>query len=221
MKKQIKICCVLKSGGVYRPPYVWKLFNGVRKNYSGDFKFLCLSDYGPEVQLRDPRFYHIPLKHGFEGWWSKMELFLQEGPLLYFDLDTIVVGDITPLVKAVEGLCENEIIMLRPFNPRQRHGSNASGVMGWVGDKSEIFFGFNYRDRTHYFGDQNFINCSIRDRGIVVSHVQDYIGGVHSFKRECQQELPKGARIVCFHGRPRPHEVYEENKNCWLEGVWQ
>nr|WP_145924153.1 hypothetical protein [Halomonas elongata] len=44
---------------------------------------------------------HQPLAHGWPGWWSKLELFRPHGgDLLYLDLDTVVRGDLQPLIDA-------------------------------------------------------------------------------------------------------------------------
>jgi hypothetical protein len=43
-----------------------------------------------------------------------------------------------------------------------------------------------------------------------------YPGQVLSYKVDCKYGLPYGARVVRFHGRPRPHEVRDE----WVTNNW-
>jgi hypothetical protein len=37
-----------------------------------------------------------------------------------------------------------------------------------------------------------------------------------SYKTHCTKGVPDGARVVCFHGRPRPHEV-----GGWVKDYWE
>ena len=147
------------------------------------------------------------LEHDWPGWWSKMEIFKIPGPVLYMDVACRPVGDLAPLLEAAE---QNEFVALRDFNPHLRNV--ASGVMAWNGDMSYLYEQF-CRDPEGYvkqyisrrwWGDQGFIEANAGRW----DYWQDILPGmVVSYKKHCQNGVPKDAKIVCFHGRPKPWDL--------------
>jgi hypothetical protein len=126
-KKTPEIRCVLKTGGPYTALYVKRLKKAVENNCNWPFSFLCLTD-DPSIDFCPV----TPLKHGWPGWWSKIELFrpdLPQVPVLYLDLDTIIIGNIDKLVS----LSDTELfIALRGFNHKFKKAGMenfASGIM--------------------------------------------------------------------------------------------
>ena len=193
------VACVLKSGGVYTPDWVRRLREGVAQHLKQDYKFVCLSDM--EVPDR------IPLVHDLKGWWSKIELFKLPGPVLYFDLDTMIVGDLSDIANVAR--TTDSLVMLTNFYDPKGYGS---GVMAWGGDVSELhnhFAGTGY-----YKGDQDYIadNCKRikRWQDILPGQFVSYKARVR--KAEYKSEsgngfVPKDARVVCFHGLPKPDHI--------------
>ena len=65
-------------------------------------------------------------------------------------------------------------------------------------------------------GDQKFLeevllkNCCVWQ--------DEFPNQIFSYKIHCKGELPENAKIVCFHGRPRPKQVEERHK--WIEDAW-
>lgn len=169
----------------------------------------------------------LPLKHDIPGWWSKIEAFGIQGPVLYLDLDTVIVGDLTPLAEAILSLRKEQILMLRRF----RKPGWASGIMGWTRDWSwllDLFLaqekrfirqdkGWSMRvkhgnlDVSHYRGDQEWIEARLNERLEDIRRIaaQDVCPGIYSYKHHVRgnKEMPVDARIICFHGHPRPSEV--------------
>lgn len=99
--KQI-IC--MKWGTLYGPEYVNRLYAMVRKNISGDIRFVCLTDdhagIRDEVECFDCPTVNIPSPKNNRGW-RKVSLFaLSEklfgftGSWLYLDLDVVVTGSL-------------------------------------------------------------------------------------------------------------------------------
>jgi len=192
------VACVLRSGGDFTPEYVHRLRAGVEQHLP-NARFVCLSDV-PEVATH-------PLEHGWPGWWSKLELFrpgLLTGATLYLDLDTIITGDLTPLAQAIQ---PRRFVMLQDFTQPGRYGS---GVMGWHGDWSALYYAFaadpQHVMATHRTGDRWGDQAFIADRlnGRLATWQDAMPGAVVSYK--VHGRTP-GARVVCFHGKPRPHEV--------------
>lgn len=233
----IKIACVLKSGD-FNLEYVFKLLRAVERTVSQKHSFVVLSDlYMPPKG--DPMWNGLegtdidwqPLRSDLPGWWSKMELFRIPGPVLYFDLDTVLTGNIDDLCDAVQSL-DGEMLMLKGF----RHGDVASGIMGWNGNKlwlTERFLEARHSAKFIYIkyalrmkmgsiffrGDQEWLseNLNLRDTPIVFA--QDVIDGIYSYKRHIARGgLRKNAKIICFHGLPRPHELIPPPD--WMKEHW-
>jgi hypothetical protein len=205
----LTVACVLRSGGDYKAEHVLALRRGVMRHLSVPHRFVCLSD-------RDLPCETVRLRHGWPGWWSKIELFrpgLFDGPALYFDLDTIVVG---PL----EGLGDgHRFTMLENFWDPKKIGS---GMMAWSVPLTEIYEAFA-RDSAQVmrayttsdkWGDQAFILRHTRTAPEMWQ--RKYPGKIVSYKFHCRQNLPPksnvagtaivppGASVICFHGQPRP-----------------
>lgn len=186
------IACVLKTGGQYDWTWVERLARGVRAYMGGPYRFVCLTDDFPHVAegVRT-----IPLRHGWPGWWSKLELFrpgLFQGPVLYLDLDSLIVGPLEPLFR-------EEFTMVRDFAGGNRGWCNSS-VMAWHGDVPGPYEAFTAGADIVRGGDQEFIQAhtspAVFGPGLVVSYKIDAMDGP-----------PAGASVVCFHGSPKPAEA--------------
>ena len=208
----LTVVCVLKSGGEYGPRYVEAMRNMVARHLTLPHKFICFSDMG-----EGPGFQ--PLKYGMPGWWSKLELFQVKGPVLYFDLDTVILGNIDRMGKAAMAMPENTMQMLTPFNQKRREaGEWASGVMAWHGDFRYLLDGLP-QDKGHAFykgWDQVYIFTELLKHGVPISAVNKS-ANIYSSKRHCQAGPPAGAEVICFHGNSRPH-----NTNvAWVKDNWR
>lgn len=195
---QPRILTVLRSGGEYRPEHVERLRTQCAEFAPGT-EFLCLTDMNVPGGQR--------LRHGWPGWWSKIEAFRLRGPILYLDLDTTITGSLTGLL----GVARDEpFTVLRDFNPGQRE--MGSGLMAWNGDMRRLYKAFVADPEKHiaennsarWWGDQGFIERRTTKR----AYWQDCLpGAVVSWKKHCGSGVPDDARVICFHGRPRPWEV--------------
>lgn len=197
---ELTVACVLKSGGVFDEEYVTNLKNMVKRNTSIEHNFVVLSDYD------DMPVKNIRLINNLPDWWSKLELFRLNGPVLYFDLDTVILDDITDLVKSVSRMPEGEVRMLVPFNPaRKRAGNWASGVMAWHGDFRFILNNYRYRKNGKGW-DQVYIFRSLMNKGIDIKSINEFMP-MHSYKRHCTTGVPADAKVICFHGNQKPHNM--------------
>src|SRR5690554_2916161 len=141
--------CVLRSGGDFTPRHVQVLADQVPG-------LVCLSDAPvPGVET-------IPLQHNWPAWWSKLELCRPdiEGDLLYLDLDTVVPGDLAPLIEAANGKTTMLSDFYWPEHP-------ASGFMYIAqNDKAAAWERFNQNPKAHMgrppsrgkLGDQGFFS---------------------------------------------------------------
>lgn len=192
----MRVCLVLRSGGEYGPQHVERLAGQVREHSSAEI--FCLSDCDVSVP-------HVPLKYGWPGWWSKMEMFRPdvEGDFLFMDLDTSVVGDLEDF----EGL--TRLTLLRDFYRPKGLGSGLMFLPKTARDRAwrEWVKNPNQWMRIHRRGgDQAFLERYWLDSA---ERFQDVLPGqVVSYKADKVADgLPKGARVVCFHGKPRPWHV--------------
>lgn len=203
------IACVLKTGVwrnrhmrvEYGPDHVRWLRDQFPRYVGTAYRFVCLSDIpiaGVDV---------IPLRDDLPGWWSKLELFRELEDAFYVDLDTVIVGDITRMVKH-----KHKFTVLRNLSSKQE-GRIGSGVMAWRGDYSHLYRTFMADPQRHMaecvtpakWGDQGFIQQVQREHG-GWEYFQDlWPGRIQSFKTDLRYGDPgKDCRIVCFHGEPRP-----------------
>ena len=183
---------------------VCKQNNGFHLEYAERLRKLC-EQYAPGVPLTvldDSQ-----LEHGWTGWWSKMEVFRIPGPVLYMDVATRPVADLAPLLEIAQ---KHEFVTVRDFNPHQRWIQSC--LMAWNGDMSYLYERFCQDPEGHmaryvsprWWGDQGFIEHHAH----TWEHWQDLLpGAVVSYKKECQDGVPEDARVVCYHGRPKPWEI--------------
>jgi len=210
---------VLKTGGgVYDYKYVNNLVEGIKNNLSIDHRLVCLTDNSKGFTKSIDEV--IRFKHDFPKWWGKIELFrpgLFEGQqVFYFDLDTFVVGSLDEIV-----FYDGEFCALRDFYHLHKMGS---GLMSWHGDRViRIYDEFkeNPRRVMDQFageGDQGRINkCKPP-----MDYFQDaFPNEIVSYKAHCvvsnKPVLPKNAKVVCFHGNPRPHQVTDSFRQYWKQ----
>jgi hypothetical protein len=202
----LTVACVLRSGGIYDAAWVARLRAAVGRHLSQAHRFVCLSD----VDVSGER---IALEHDWPGWWSKIELFKLPGPVLFFDLDTAIVGDLSDIA-AQAG--EWRFTLLRDFYRQRGLGS---GVMAWNCDMLRVYEKF--AGMPDYWikeiagrGDQGFIEAVVNFDGI--DRWQDVLPGqIVSYKRHCMggqspesgqwcaPGIPANARVVCLHGLPK------------------
>ncbi len=197
----LTVACVLKSGvwkpskldGGYSFSHVERLHRKVQEHLTLPHRFVCLSDV--------PGAFTVPLLHDWPGWWSKMELFrpgLFEGPVLYIDLDTDIVGNIDHMVQ------HKGFTALRNLSSKKK-GRMGSGVMFW--DKTPNYLYASFVQRPEFFMNDY---CHTSDRWGDQGFLQEHLGGgflewqtlfpnqIRSFKLDPPH--PED-RIICYHGK--------------------
>lgn len=215
-KTEIAIVCVLKSGGDYTVDYVVKLKNMVDRNTIVPHKFICLTDMRIDVNICE----NIELIYGQPRWWSKVELFrsglINAKHIIYFDLDTVILKNIDDILNS-----DHSFSALCPWNEKNRRdGLCASGMMAWKNDNtfSFLFDQFEPSSIENYSrGDQEYISETLKNNRRIPEFFQDLFSGIYSYKRNCKEQLPEDARIVCFHGKPRLHDINVG----WVKEHWR
>lgn len=185
--------------------YIRRLFDAMDRHLKGPAKYWCITDNAGMIPTGI-----APLEadKGVAGWWNKIALFrpgiLPKGErALYVDLDTIITGDLTD----IEGYRGKSAILKDFYHPQHMNSS----VMAWeVGCLDHIWQAWDRSGRPQFDprGDQRFIEA-LQPKA---DYWQDMLRGqIVSYKVDCKKGVPKDTRVVCFHGKPRPHEVN------WLE----
>lgn len=203
----MRVAIVLRSGGEFKPAHVERLHKHIAMHLpSADV--VCLSDVDVSCQ-------RIPLIHGWPGWWSKMELFRPdvEGDLFYMDLDTSIVGSLADFANV------DRLTVLSDFYFPQRVQSSLMFIPeheraaiweAWIADPDRHMRECTTRER---WGDQGFLGQFWQNRaqrwqdvlpGQAISYKCHVRKSTRSDKEFGDGTLPENARVVCFHGKPRP-----------------
>lgn len=197
--------------------YVNILFDSVRRNLSEktSFNFICFTDtlgsYERGITIKP-----LPVS-GLKGWWNKLALFKEnvfmEGDrVIYFDLDTVITGGLDEIIKY-----DGDFVILRDF---YRPYGLQSSVMAWrAGVCSHIWDKWHGAGKPEKIGgDQEWIELVFKSDGKLPLDIwQDlYPNAFVSYKINAFSTIPKGAKVVVFHGEPRPHEV-----KGWVPKVWK
>jgi hypothetical protein len=198
------IACVFVPGNGFTEQYVYRLRNSLLICCREDHRFVCLTN----ERLADIE--TMPLRRSRNGWWNKLALFSAFEKAVYFDLDTMIVDDVTDIVTY-----PHTFTGLTDFG--KGVDRFASGFMAWNGDFSYLdqdidahtereYDAFVTRDWTRH-GDQGFISEHLMHRIELTNDL--FPGRFVSYKWHVRRQgfVPPGASVVCFHGKPRPADV--------------
>jgi hypothetical protein len=196
-----KFACVLRSGGDYLPEHVEALAYQVKKHSTIEYEFICLTDHPEPISGATC----IPLEKNYPGWWSCVELYRLQGPVVAVGVDTMIRGNIDGLFRLIQASSEKEFWMIRAFkNPR----NTISGILGWNGDWSRLYKDFKWEEvKRRLRGDEDYVNVQLKKYKVNPGKIQDAFPGVYSFKRHCVNGIPEDCSVLVFHGQPRPFKV--------------
>jgi len=194
----ISIIC-LKWGTLYNEEYVNSLYKGIQRNVTIPHEFICFSEDATNVVAPCKSLPELNLT----GWWNKMWLFNKELPvkyerILYIDLDTVILNNIDNILL---NLTDDFYILRDFYKPTKGWGS---GLMSWKAGNENLWEKFISTSHRPGHGDQGFIQAYKKEP---VTFWQDaFPNDVISYKVHYLKEQQDG-KILCFHGKPRPHEV--------------
>lgn len=212
----ITVACVLRTGShfgaTYDASWVRRLHRGVSDHLAVPHRFVCLTNV-PDTFADDVGIEARPLWHDWPRYWCKIELFREPfgAPVLYLDLDSVIVGDLAPLFDQ-----PGDFVMVPDFLQPGRANSSA---MLWEDDWTGIYRDF-LRDPEGAIADyQRTSDGRIGDQAFIEDIVEPEFfpeGMVASFKRDARHAPPPGASVVTFHGRPKPPQA-----GGWVNAAWR
>ncbi|QQA44044.1 glycosyl transferase [Pelagovum pacificum] len=250
----ITVACI-KWGTLFGPEYVNRLYSGVRRNLSAPVRFLCMTEHAeglhPDVEVlplpEEP--FHAEMAAALavanrQGAMRKVSLFRPglieglSGPVLGFDLDVVITGDLSPIWEMAPG----KVAMRADWVEARRGRPTGHGsVFRYAPDRH----GYLYEDiakaptaevEKARGSEQRYTSLKAQGRGDFAYIDKDL---VVSFKHDClglppvnwlrPARLPDNARVVCFHGHPKMPEAVDGYSGSllryakpvpWLQDHW-
>ncbi len=212
----------MKWGRRYGSNYVNTLYSMVRRNLTLAHRFICLTDHPqgirPEVECRP-----LPALALAPEWerspWRKLSCFAPElgdldGAVLFLDLDLVIIDNLDCFF-AYPG----EFCIIENWTQPGRGVGNSSVYRYWAGAHRDVFESFCARTaevvRT-YPNSQTFLSRSVPQLTFwpaswCRSFKHDCLPG-RLFRRLRPAAIPDGAKIIVFHGQPKPPDA--------ARGIW-
>ncbi len=226
---QRHILC-MKWGTKYGPEYVNRLYAMVRRRLKGDFKFVCLTDRTEGIRA-EVQCFPIPEMNIAEakrdGAWKKLttfeaDLYGLRGTALFLDLDVVIVDDITPFFEV-----PGEFLIIHDWKRRHRVTGNSSVYRFTLGAHAGVLDKFRKNHealRREFRNEQAYLSDELHKQGKLQYWDDSWCA---SFKYHCIPTwpsnfwkapiIPKGARILIFHGVMNPPDALEGRSN----GNWR
>ncbi len=234
--ERVNVLC-LKWGRRYPASYVNRLYQGVKRNLSRPFRFVCVTD-NAEGFLPGIEAVPFPENPDVQGrrWpniFIKLVLFRKgfanlSGPTLFLDVDVLVSGPLDRFFDYAPGdfcIIYNWIERRkRIFRKVPEIGNSSCFRFDAGSDVANRVYEIFLRDKGRKdlwakylsFGSQKFQTRAMKEAGTVRWWPDDW---VCSFKRQCIPPFPlnkflvprfrNGSSVIAFHGKPDITEVIE------------
>lgn len=215
----------MKWGTQYGVDFVNQLYNGVKNNLAGDFRFVCLTDDGtglnpaiealplPDIQLGDAKF--------MSGWRKISSLSPQltkaqynlSGTIMFFDIDMIITNSIDEFWDYEP----REFCIIENWTQMGRGIGNSSVYRYELEKMHGIFHDFESRYEKIYDefdNEQMYLTAMVAKQQTVKWWPEAWC---KSFKIHCMPprllrgiltpKMPKECKILVFHGPPKPTDA--------------
>lgn len=233
----------MKWGDKYAPEYVNKLYGMIERNLSRPFLLTCFTEDAEgirdEVNIAELPSIGLPEGEPERGW-LKLATFQKtlaglEGEVLFLDVDVVIVGSLDDFFEydAEFAICFDE------KKKKQKIG-NSSVYRFRIGEHTDIleYFQDNFRSvQNSVRNEQAYLSNCMNDKGILNFWPKAWCP---SYKYHCMHKwpfsyfkdsfIPKGAKVLIFHGHPEPHEAINGittkwyrpvRKTKWIEKYWR
>ncbi|MDD3589239.1 MAG: hypothetical protein PHO46_03055 [Thermoguttaceae bacterium] len=207
----------MKWGTKFPPEYVNILASRVKKNITGDYRFVCFTDdptgLSPLVETRP-----LPEMSGLEGrperGWRKLTLFQEklsdlEGSALFLDLDIVIVESLDPFFET-----PGDFRIIEDWNLKGTKIGNSSVFRFEIGSRPDVLEYFLANREQVYKAHRNeqaYLSWAIAQKQELLYWDPTWC---LSFKRHFMRRFPlgyflepkqrPGTKIIVFHGNPNP-----------------
>ncbi|KAA0440257.1 MAG: glycosyltransferase [Candidatus Thioglobus sp.] len=227
----MNIIC-MKWGNKFSADYVNRLYGMTARNLSLPFRFVCFtddsSDIRAEVECQPLPELALPSGDPERGW-RKLTVFAKDfgglsGKTLFLDLDVLIVDNIDGFFNAKGDF----LIAHDQKNPHKIEG-NSSVFRFEIGAHANILDYFcknSAKIKTQVRHEQAYLSREINKIG-KLKYWEDV--WVPSFKYRCcpswlkswfqAPSIPKGAKIIIFHGIPNPPEAIKGISGKWYRHI--
>jgi hypothetical protein len=221
----MKTILCMKWGTQYGVDFVNQLYNGVKANITGDFRFVCLCDNAdglnpaidalplPDIKLGDAR--------EFTGWRKLSSLSPQltkppynmSGTIMFFDIDMIITDNIDDLWTFEPG----KFCIIENWTQQGRGIGNSSVYRYELEQMHDIFHDFDARYNDiykEYDNEQMYLTAMVAKQQDVKWWPEAWC---KSFKIHCMPprllrglfspKMPENCKILVFHGPPKPTDA--------------
>lgn len=223
----VNVIC-MKWGHLYGPHYVNRLYRMTKRNLGRQFRFVCFTDDNrglrdevetlplPDIRVDQP---HQDLA------WRKLSVFQAglgglAGTTLFLDLDIVITDSLDPFFEFPGEFC-----IIHNWTHPHRIVGNSSVFRFEIGAHQDVLRQYLEKPTQHwvdlYRNEQTFLSHMLGPERLTYWPSEWCV----SFKKHClpggpfglwnwfrTAGLPHGARIVAFHGSPKPDEA--------MAGVW-
>ena len=222
----------MKWGEKFPSEYVNRLYGMVKRNLTNEFRFVCFTENSkgirPEVEIQPLPELDLPSGSPERGW-RKLTVFAKNfgglsGPTLFLDLDVLIVGNLDKFFAH-----SGDFLIAHDKKNSTKIEGNSSVFRFEVGAHTQIL---------EYF-EQNseLVKSEVRHEQAYLSREMFKLGKleywpdkwVPSFKYRCcpswikswfeAPSIPKGARVILFHGLPNPPEAIKGVSGKWYRHI--
>lgn len=227
----MNIIC-MKWGNKFSAKYVNRLYGMVSRNTNIKFRFVCFTENGngirPEVEIQSLPELDLSADQPERGW-RKLTVFANNfgglhGTTLFLDLDVIIVGNLDDFFTYPGTF----IIAHDKKSPKKIEG-NSSVFRFEIGQFTQILDYFKQNSdkiKNEVRHEQAYLSREIHELGKLNYWPDEW---VPSFKYRCcpswikswfqAPSIPRGAKIILFHGLPNPPEAITGNSGKWYRHI--
>jgi len=230
----------MKWGTAYGAHYVNKLYSMVEKNLTLPYNFICITDdpegIRPEVKTYPIPEIKIPQKNDVSPW-RKLLMFSKKigdikGKVLFLDLDIVIIDNIDCFFEY-----SNDFCIIENWTQKGRGIGNSSVYAFEFGKYNFVLSEFLENMDSilnKYDNEQIYLSKRIP---VVKFWPETWC---KSFKVHClpgglknlffTPKIPEGAKIIVFHGNPKPSDAIEGKwpgsfrkflrKTPWVDKYW-
>jgi len=222
---EITIACFLWNSWCdpFGVDYVDRLYRGVKRNLSMPFRFVCITDERPLAFDKGVKILHLDVP---DWQWNLKKMFLYKpnnglwGRVLAFDLDVVITGSLDDIARYQGDFATCEAA----YHPGRAGGSllgfdlGSNEKIGFLGGRLyEPLLADSRRVENKTGGsERKWLNYQLENKMDFWQKL--FPDQVVSYKVDCKYGLPEDARVVRFHGNPRPHSV--NYKESWMQEHW-